>query len=152
MLGFPLAHPFFHLHSNFKVVRYDIFLFVQSFITYFFSRVCKYCGEGLEIYHTSTENVSVQTWIFFSCFGFLIIKGNILKVKIKNPKLPKIAFFKKNTKTVLYWSIADEQCCDSLGWTAKVLNHTHIHVSILPKRPFCPGYHIKWHRVPYAIQ
>ena len=28
----------------------------------------------------------------------------------------------------------------------------HICVSILPKLPFCPGYHIKWHKVPYAIQ
>ena len=89
MLGFPLAHPFLHLHSNFKVVRYDIFLFVQSFIIYFFSRVCKSCGEGLEIYRTSTENVSVQTCIFFSRFDSLIIKGNILKVKIKDSKFQK---------------------------------------------------------------
>ena len=36
--------------------------------------------------------------------------------------------------TILYWSIADEQCCNSFRWTAKGLSHTNTGSS-LPQTP-----------------
>ena len=40
-------------------------------------------------------------------------------------KYLKTAFFKKKKKFILYWSIANCQCCDSFRWTAKGLSHTY---------------------------
>ena len=39
---------------------------------------------------------------------------------------------------ILYWSIADEQCCDRFRWTAKGLSiyiYTYMHITILLSAP-----------------
>ena len=42
---------------------------------------------------------------------------------------------------ILYWGIADQQCCDSFRWTAKVLNHIYTCI-YSPKLPAHPGCYI----------
>lgn len=49
---------------------------------------------------------------------------------------------------ILYWAIADQQCCDSFRWTTKELSHMH---SFSPTLPSYQGYHIVLNRIPWAI-
>ena len=44
---------------------------------------------------------------------------------------------------ILYWHIADQQCCDGFRWTAKGLSHTYIWIH-LPQTPL-PS--LLWHNI-----
>ena len=39
---------------------------------------------------------------------------------------------KKKKRFILYWSIADKQCCDNFRWTANGLNHIYTCIHSLP--------------------
>lgn len=45
---------------------------------------------------------------------------------------------------ILYWALADEQCCDSFRWAVKALSH-RMHGSVLPQTP-------RPSRWPYSIE
>lgn len=45
---------------------------------------------------------------------------------------------------ILYWALADEQCCDSFRWAVKALSH-RMHGSVLPQMP-------RPSRWPYSIE
>ena len=84
MLGFPLAHPFLHLHSNFKVVRSDIFLFVQSFIIYFFCLMYANTVGKVWRFILLPLKMSVYRLEFFSpVFIFLLLREIFLRLRSK---------------------------------------------------------------------
>ena len=56
---------------------------------------------------TSSLNIFLKDGDFFCTFNNMII------LKISKTALFKFNFYFSNTGNILYWSIAEEQCCDS---------------------------------------
>lgn len=52
------------------------------------------------------------------------------QINLYSSRFPHYNFFKL---FVLYWGIANYQCCYSFRWTAKGFSHTYIHAPILPQ-------------------
>ena len=71
---------------------------------------------------TSSLNIFLKDGDFFCTFNNMII------LEISKTALFKFNFYFSNTGNIWYWSIAEEQCCDSFRW----LSHTHIYIHSSP--------------------
>ena len=57
-----------------------------------------------------------------------------------------------NIKNILYWGIADEQCCGSFRWTAEGLSHTYTCIHSPPNSlPYRLAYNIEQSSMCYTI-
>ena len=128
-----------------------------------------YCGMvKLKVkFREKNQEYTKPRWIVFICLCSLSITGgDFFSLPWRHGETPCRLTWSRTCKGrmwvfllfacflfwlfVLYWSIADEQCCNSSRWTENGISNTYTYPCSLKLSH--PGRHITLSRVPCALQ